>query len=99
MLGQRDPELVGYELAVAVEQLRLGVELALQPGGDLHRLDVALEGAREGAADGVLELLLDAVKDPHPRLLSMRSARSRLSSAEPSAYATGADGRSGWSPG
>ena len=39
--------------------------------GDLDRLDLGLEGAREGAVDGTLEALLDPVEQTHcPHLLT-----------------------------
>ena len=43
----------------------LVVEFALQACGELDGLHVALEGAREGSANCVLEFLLDAIEYPH----------------------------------
>ena len=65
VLGEADDELVGHQPLVAGHELGLGVELALQPRGDLDRLYVALERAREDAADGALHLLLEARENAH----------------------------------
>ena len=65
VLGQADYELVGHQPLVAGQELGLGIEFTLQPRGDLHRLYVALERAREGAADGSLHFLLKARENAH----------------------------------
>jgi hypothetical protein len=65
VLGQLDPELVRHQPLVAGHELGLGIELPLQPRGDLYRLYVALERAREGATDGSLYFLLKARKNAH----------------------------------
>ncbi|MPN56543.1 hypothetical protein SDC9_204233 [bioreactor metagenome] len=69
VLGETHGELVGDQSAVAGDDLGLGIELTLQAGGDLHRLHVALERAGEGAADGALQLPLEAVEDSHLQFL------------------------------
>src|SRR5512132_1896306 len=65
VLGQADSELVGHQPLVAGHELGLGIELPLQPCGDLYRLYVALECAREGAADSSLHFLLKARENAH----------------------------------
>jgi hypothetical protein len=67
--GETDEEVVGYESLVATQQLGLAVELSQQPRCDLDGLDVTAEGAREGCADGALDLLLDIADESHERLL------------------------------
>ncbi len=67
--GQLHVELVGHQAPVAREDLRGVVDLALQRGGHLDRLDGAAEGAREGARDELLETALEALDDSHRCLL------------------------------
>ncbi len=65
MLAEQDGELVGHQALVAAEELGLGVELPLEALGDLDGLHVALERAREDAADGTLDAVLELVEQSH----------------------------------
>src|SRR5689334_21375212 len=71
LLGQLDVELVRDQAAVAGEDLRGVVDLALQGRGDLHRLHGAAEGLGEDAGDHLLETALELLQDSHVRLLSL----------------------------
>ena len=55
-------ERIRSQDAIAAHHGGVLVELAAEGGGDLDRLDAAAEGLREGAVDGALETLLEAVK-------------------------------------
>ena len=58
-LGQLDVEVVGHHPALAGQDLRVVVALALQRRGDLDGLDGAAEGPGEGSGDQLLEALLE----------------------------------------
>ena len=62
---QLDVEVVGHQPAVAAEDLRVVVALALERGGDLDRLHGAAEGAGEDAGDHLLEPVLEALQSAH----------------------------------
>src|SRR3954447_7356400 len=66
--GELDVELVGDEAAVAGQDLRGVVDLALQGGRDLHRLHGTAESLREGAGDHLLETVLEPLEHPHAGL-------------------------------
>ena len=55
-------EVVRHEHAVARDDRRLGVDLALERRGDLDRLQPRTEGLRERAVDGALETFLEVVQ-------------------------------------
>jgi hypothetical protein len=59
--GQVDQEVVGREPLLAAEDLRGVVDLTLQGGGDLHRLDGTAKSPRESARHQSFEPLLEAV--------------------------------------
>ncbi len=65
VLREADFELIGHEPLVARHEFRLAVQLALEPCGDLDRLDVALERACERAIDRALDLLLEPLENAH----------------------------------
>ena len=60
-----DMEVVGHQAPVAREDLRGVVDLALESGGYLDRLDLAAEGASEGTGDHRLQPVLEPLKDSH----------------------------------
>ena len=62
---QLDVEVVGREPPVAAEDLGVVVDLALQRGGDLDRLDGAAEGPGERTRDRPLQLLLELLQPTH----------------------------------
>ena len=65
VLREPDDELVGDESLVARHELRLGVQLTLEPSRDLHRLHITLERPRERAAHRSFDLLLEALENAH----------------------------------
>ena len=69
-LGEVHGELVGHQPLVPGHQLGLGVQLAHQPRGDLHRLHIALERPGEDGADRPLDLLLESLENAHVPPLS-----------------------------
>src|SRR6476659_8438785 len=71
LAGELDVELVGHQPPVAGQDLRGVVDLALEGGGDLHRLHGAAEGLGEHPADHLLETVLELLQDSHAALLSL----------------------------
>jgi hypothetical protein len=61
-LRHAHPERVRHEHAVARDDRRLRVDLALERCGDLDGLQSRTEGLRECAVDGALETLLEVVQ-------------------------------------
>ena len=70
--GELDVEVVGHRSPLPAEDLRVVVALALQGGGDLHRLHRTAEDLGERAVDHALESLLETLQAAHIRLLPAR---------------------------
>ena len=70
-VGELDGVEVGHDRAALAEHGGAVVHGAADGGGDLDRLDLGLERAREGTVDGTLEALLDAVEQSHCPLLTL----------------------------
>src|SRR5690606_12681461 len=68
-LAQLDVERVGHQTPVTAEDLRVVVELALQRGRDLHRLDRTAEGSGEDPGDPLPQLVFEALQSAHGLLL------------------------------
>ena len=79
-LGQLDVEVVGDQTAVAGEDLRVVVALALECRSDLDGLHRRAEGPGERARDHLLELVLQTLEPAHvaplPSLSPVRPGRA-----------------------
>ena len=64
-VAQLDDVGVGHEHAARSDDRLLVQRLALEGGGNLHRFDVAFEGAGEGTLDQALEPALKTLQNSH----------------------------------